>query len=65
MLLDITLFLTTTLQSLILLQINPLMRVLIKTDSHPGKPARPLSISTTYSCWEPTFIIRVFVQLQF
>ena len=39
------------------------MRVLIKTDSHPHQIARPLSTSITYSCWKPTFIIRVFVLL--
>ena len=40
-----------------------LMTILIKTDSHPSKIARSLSISTTYSCSTTTFIIRVFVLL--
>ena len=35
---------------------NLLTRILIKTDSHPSKTARPLFASTTYSCWRPTFI---------
>ena len=39
------------------------MRILIITDSHPHQIARPLSTSITYSCWKPTFIIRVFVLL--